>query len=276
MKKTIKLLLALVLAAAAALSGWKIWRYTAERRQSAQYLQTLAGIAAVPRVPEASEEAPAGTQTDAENAPSMPHMSENADAEDVIPDGTMPDVPLTIDFAVLQDASPDIIAWIYSEGTPISYPVVRSADNQDYLRRLPDGSYSSGGSIFLDCRCAADFSEAVSIIYGHNMKNDTMFGTLPAYREQAYYDAHPCLWLFTPEQTFRLDVLAGMETGAASEIYSLDAAALAEITAHSDFQSQHEPETDDRLLLLSTCSYTFENARYVLLCRLTPCRTDAS
>ena len=64
--------------------------------------------------------------------------------------------PISVDFAALQAENPDIIAWLYSEGTPINYPVVQSDDNRYYLRRLTDGSYNTNGTLFMDFRDAVD------------------------------------------------------------------------------------------------------------------------
>ena len=91
--------------------------------------------------------------------------------------------PISVDFAALQAENPDIIAWLYSEDTPINYPVVQSKDNQYYLRRLTDGSYNTNGTLFMDYRDAADLSGFNTIIYGHRMKSKAMFGTLPGYLE---------------------------------------------------------------------------------------------
>ena len=78
--------------------------------------------------------------------------------------------PISADFDELQSKNPDIIAWLYSEDTPINYPVVQADDNSYYLRRLTDGSYNTNGTLFLDYRCAPDFSGFNSVIYGHRMK----------------------------------------------------------------------------------------------------------
>lgn len=66
------------------------------------------------------------------------------------------------------------------------------------IRRLTDGSWIMAGTLFLDYQCKADFSDSPSIVYGHNMKNDSMFGILPNYAEQSYFDEHPTMYLLTP------------------------------------------------------------------------------
>ena len=79
--------------------------------------------------------------------------------------------PISVDFEALQGENPDIIGWLYCEGTPINYPIVQSEDNSYYLRRLTDGSYNANGTLFLDYRCARDFTDFNCVVYGHRMKS---------------------------------------------------------------------------------------------------------
>lgn len=193
------------------------------------------------------------------------------EAPQAAPPAEAPTPPLVVDFEALQKENPDIIAWLYCEDTVINYPVLQSTDNAYYLYRLADGSENSAGSLFADFRNAADFSDWNTIIYGHNMKNGSMFGTLSDYHEQAYYEAHPVWWLFTPEGAYRIELFAGYITAADAEAFSLlqtraERDALAETArARSTFLSDLALNDEDRLITLSTCSYEFDTARYVLL-----------
>lgn len=183
--------------------------------------------------------------------------------------------PITVDFSILKEENEDIVAWIYCEGTPINYPIVQSEDNSYYLRRLIDGSWNMAGTLFLDYRCKADFSGSISIVYGHNMKNASMFGILPNYSEQSYFDEHPTMYLLTPETDYRVDLFAGYVTPSDSEIYSLQLSEgekqgfIMQAKEQSDFQTDVEVTADDCLLVLSTCSYEYSDARYVLIGKLT-------
>ena len=116
--------------------------------------------------------------------------------------------PLSVDFEILQKENPDIIAWIYCEDTPVNYPIVQADDNDYYLRRLLDGTWNVAGTLFMDYRNADDFSDWHTVIYGHNMKNDSMFGTLPEYRSQEYYEQHPAWYLLTPTQNYKIELCA--------------------------------------------------------------------
>lgn len=182
--------------------------------------------------------------------------------------------PISADFEALQKENPDIIAWLYSEGTPINYPVVQAEDNNYYLRRLTDGSYNSNGTLFLDFRCRSDFSDFSSVIYGHRMKSKAMFGTLPEYAEQEYYDEHPVMYLLTPQADYKIELIAGFMTSSDSEAYdqpgseSQRQSFLDNAVNNSLFQSSFEYSTDDRFVCLSTCSYEYENARLMLVGKL--------
>ncbi len=195
--------------------------------------------------------------------------------------GTLPDTPagesapIEIDFEALWQENGDIVAWIYCGDTPIHYPVVQSADNSYYLRRLLNGEYNTNGTIFLDYRCTPDFSGFNSILYGHHMKSGEMFGTLPKYKDQSYYDEHPIMYLLTPEQTYKVELIAGYITQSDSDTYVLPVTAeqrasfLENAVKESTFQTTVSFDESDSFLTLSTCSYEYDNARYVVVGKLT-------
>ena len=180
-------------------------------------------------------------------------------------------LPIEIDFDVLKNKNKDIVAWIYSEETPINYPIAQSRDNDYYLRRLLDGTYNQSGTIFIDYKNNNNFEDYNTIIYGHNMKNDTMFGTLTNYKKQEYFNEHQNMYLFTENKTFKIELFAGYTTSSESDIYnfpkSIDSNKKLIKTAmeKSTFKSDVEVNSDDKIITLSTCSYDYENARYVLL-----------
>ena len=91
--------------------------------------------------------------------------------------------------------NPNVIGWIEIPGLSISYPVVQGTDNAYYLHHLFTGEYNSSGSIFADWHNQPDFADPNTIVYGHNMKNGSMFGTLSHYQDQALWEASPNLSL---------------------------------------------------------------------------------
>ncbi len=177
-----------------------------------------------------------------------------------------------VDFAALQAINPDITAWICIEGTDINYPVVQGMDNSYYLRRLVDGRYNSAGSIFMDYRNTGDFSDRNNIIYGHNMQNGTMFQQITKYKEQSFYDEHPACQIMTPNGNYRLEFFAGYVVDMNSQAWKLEFATDEEYTlwqedaiSRSTFTGSVDPTAQDRVVTLSTCTYEYDDARYVLV-----------
>lgn len=181
---------------------------------------------------------------------------------------------ITVDFDALKVECEDVVGWLYCPGTKVNYPVVQSEDNDYYLHRLLNGEYSLGGTLFLDYRNADDFSDWNSIVYGHNMKDGSMFATLPEYMEQDFYEAHSVWYLLTEAQNYEIDLVGGYVTPADSDTYAFPQdyegtlALFDQASRKSTFDPIENLEavgTDERLITLSTCVYDYENARYVLV-----------
>ena len=173
-----------------------------------------------------------------------------------------------IDFAAMREKYPDVVGWIYGANTGLDWPIVQTAEEggEYYLYRDIDGKDNKNGTVFLDWRCASDFSTQNNMIYGHNMKTGLMFAPLIKYKSQAFFDAHPYLYLYTPSQTYKVHLFAGMETPHDSEVYSynLSSSYLQECINSSTFNSGLGVPTGN-ILTMSTCDYDYANARYVLL-----------
>lgn len=188
------------------------------------------------------------------------------------PGGTEPDQTLwpQVDFEALAQINPDVVGWLHIEGTRISYPVVQGAGNDYYLKHLFDGTYNRAGCLFLDAGAAADLSGQNQVIYGHHMKNGSMFYDLMNYKEQAFYDEHPQALLLTPQGNYRVLFFSGYVSDTASGAWDTEfspedyEAWLLELVQKSCFASGTVPTAQDRVLTLSTCTYEFSNARFVL------------
>ena len=175
--------------------------------------------------------------------------------------------PIDVNFSVLKQESEDIVGWIYIPDTPINYPVVQCNDNQYYVRRLIDGSYNAAGTIFMDFRNDSDLMDINTIIYGHNMKNDKMFGTLEKYKSQEYYDSHKVMYYFTAEKKYKVELFAGCNITVESNIYDLPTKInnYEKFKEKSDFKSDVVITEQDKFITLSTCSYNHEGARYIVM-----------
>ena len=177
-------------------------------------------------------------------------------------------VPFTVDFEKLKQENNDIVGWIYSENTPINYPIVQSKDNNYYLRRLFTGEYNTAGSLFMDYRNNPNIEDSNTIIYGHNMKNATMFGTLQKYRNQEYYDNHKIMYYFTPEKNYIVRLFAGFTESVESSLYQLgniNQNNIEQLYKKSNFKSDVTVAEENKFLTLSTCAYEYDGARYVVI-----------
>ena len=193
------------------------------------------------------------------------------------------EVTVEIDFDELNRQNKDIFAWIYCEDTPLNYPVVKGKNNEQYLRHLIDGRYNNSGTLFLDASNSKDLSDAHSFIFGHNMKNGTMFACLLNYSKDGYFEEHPYIYLFTREANYRLEVFSAYATtDADTESYSRDLNRNGDLTSYfnklknrSAFSCDVEYSAGDKILTLSTCEYSRASGRYVVHCLLKPIEDEA-
>lgn len=195
--------------------------------------------------------------------------------------GTKINIPdMFIDFAALREINRDAVAWLYCPDTVIDYPVVRARDYDYYLHHLPDGTTNANGTLFIDYNWV-DFLDQLTVVYGHNMKSGRMFGTLTRYKEQGYFEAHPYLYLYTAEgERYRIDLLYGCVIGAGqwrerAFMFKENSDALIAYAAYkTTFKSEAQYEKGDKIIALSTCSYEFDDARYVVIGALRPEYSD--
>ena len=166
-----------------------------------------------------------------------------------------------IDFDEKRQMFPSIVAWIQSEGTVINYPVVQGPDNDHYLYRLADGSRHAMGSIFMDYRNAADFSDSNIIIYGHDMRSGDKFGSFRHYANQEYFEQHHSMFIFTPDRHYELVLFAGYVLDSSQEVPPMAfeneehfTRYITDIRRRSIFTSDVEVSFGDRLVFLATCT----------------------
>lgn len=185
-----------------------------------------------------------------------------------------------VDFETLKESGPDIIGWLTLPDTVINYPVTQTEDNEYYLRHLYDGTANKTGCLFADYENAADFSDRNTIIYGHNMRDGSMFATLNAYDSQEYFDTHPKMYLVTPEGGYVMEIFTAFaakpaESGSDTSPWRLEWKDDGAYTTwlHA-MQERSVVETDvtvtssDQVLTLSTCTPGGE-ARFIVMGKLT-------
>lgn len=186
-----------------------------------------------------------------------------------------------VDWKALKKVNPDVQGWLYQKGTVINYPVVQGTDNDTYLHTRFDKQWSGGGTLFVDYRMEKDFKGFNSIIYGHHMKDGSMFRSIRGYtKEEGYYDKHKTLELATPHGNYHLVVFSAFITKATDENTYKMTYDEAEKQAYIDraWEQSELPITrdsvdvtkSDRLVTLSTCAYDYEEARYIVMCKMVP------
>lgn len=171
---------------------------------------------------------------------------------------------IDVDIAGLQAINPDVVGWIYVEGTDISYPIMYSGDDEAYLRTTMDGEAATAGSIFLEGYNLPDFSDSHNIIYGHNMRNLSMFGSLKFYKSvDNYLEEHKYFQIITADCKYRYEIFSYFDTEAASWVYAVPYSAdeefgnyISELLKHSyaDIDTEKEVTYTDKVTTLSTCS----------------------
>lgn len=179
---------------------------------------------------------------------------------------------IDVDFDKLIEKYPDAVGFIYAANTKIQYVIQYGKGNDYYLTHDSEGNTNNNGSIFMEQLNNSSFSDGNTIIYGHNMKTGMMFANLRNYHtDKSYYAAHPYMYIYTPSQSYRLNLFAGFVCEHDDEIYntSLTQEQLEAMAAKSDFKANIGTPTG-KTVTLSTCSYEFDNARYVVIGSLDP------
>lgn len=273
MKKVLFILIVILLLVVMAVGGYKIYEGLHAYDVIEKYYDTAEQyIVSVPDTPREEATAVSQAPESVETEISVPEEASVLEKEEE----PVETAPISIDFSALMKDCPDTIGWLHASDGSVNLPVVQGTDNQYYLTHLPNGNYSSGGSLFLDYLNSADFSDESSFIYGHNMKNGTMLQPILEYQKQAYYDAYPVMYLLTPEQDFKLELFAGVLTPVESDVYTFSFESpeskqtfIDSLVERSTFVPQSIPTAEDRILCLSTCAYDYDNARYVVFAKLT-------
>ena len=252
-------LFALLFLALAVLSGWKVYSIVSGYKSAERRYDSLSeAVVAAPvfdgqgQSAEAPDEFLGAAEEPAESAP-----RERS--------------PVSVNFDDLRNISSDVIGWLCLPNTAINYPVVQGRDNAYYLERFIDGTPAAGGSLFADFQCPSDFSGKNTIIYGHNMKDGSMFALIDDYADESFYRAHPVMYLNTPAQNYRIDFFSGFTADPESFVYRSSfsgdedfADFLRSLLACSEIDCGLEPGAEERIVTLSTCTYSGDDVRFVL------------
>ena len=189
-------------------------------------------------------------------------------------------VDIPIDFAALQRKYPDAYAWITIPDTQVDYPIMQSSEDMDedyYLDHTIDGEENLPGAIYTQrSKNAQDMSDAVTVIYGHNMRNDSMFGSLNEYKNEEYREANPYIYIYTPEHIYTYQIfgavtysnkliLSTYDCNNSKEEYEAFLTSLKEESYSPTWISDEiEVTTEDQIIVLSTCNSN--DAQRFLIC----------
>lgn len=197
----------------------------------------------------------------------------DADSAEVAGPNVQLKPPIEVDFDKLKSVNEDVVGWIYVDALPdISYPIVKGKDNQTYLHQTYEKNYNFAGTIFVDYENSGDFSDCNTLVYGHNMKNGSMFGHLKKFREDdRLYKQDKYFWILTPERNYRYEIITAYTTGVNSDTYTLFKGPgeefekyLETIKGYSEIQTDDTDLTiKDRIVTLSTCTGN-ESTRFVV------------
>ena len=270
-RKTIRIILTFLLAAVFAVSvGMMVFNQI-------QYRKTLADTDEAARLAglnTGTESRRPETAAPTENPPEETGPSEVEPTEEPTEE-PMPEEALDlagIDLEALRAVNKDVVGWIAIPGTTVSYPLMQGKDNQYYLRRNWKKQSISSGSIFLEAKVSRDLTDFHTIVYGHRMRNETMFGTIKYYSRADYWREHPSVYIVLDDTIYRYDIFAAHEAAVDGIVYRLDLEEnhleeefLQYCKDHSVLDTGLTPGAGDRILTLSTCTSTLsETYRWVV------------
>lgn len=190
------------------------------------------------------------------------------------PKGTVDD---ELSFVELQKINPDVCAWLTIDDTKIDYPVVQGKTNMEYINKAVDGSFSLSGSIFLDYRNKRDFKDDYSLIYGHHMEGEMMFGSLVSFLEEDFFHKHQKGTLYRSDGTKTIEIFACVESDAYDTVLfqpiGSDKASrqtlLHRIQEKAVQYRDISLQENEDIIGLSTCYNTKTNGRILVFGRLT-------
>ena len=185
-----------------------------------------------------------------------------------------PDAAMMGDGASSTESMPDqAVGWIEFTGTKIAFPVMQGPDNEVYLNRDAYGNFALTGSVFLDYRNDAGWQDSYNLLYGHHMSENRMFGSLDAYLEEDYLDAHRDGVLKTRTGNYRLKIIAVARTEASDQtVFAVgDHPDPETIMAWIDRHALIRRDTEGKkLLAMSTCQDQGTTKRLIVFAEMIP------
>lgn len=179
----------------------------------------------------------------------------------------------SVDFEKLLEMNSDVVGWIrFDEPSEINYPVVQGRDNEEYLKRTFEANTNKLGTLFVDVNNPGDFLGRNTFIYGHNMKNGSMFAQLLKYKDDSFYKEHPYFYIYTPDGKVRTyEIFSAGVVKDTSDSYIMDYADDAAFQTYIDYIKQQsayptsaEVTTASKIVSLSTCTNVRDDERFLV------------
>lgn len=203
-------------------------------------------------------------------SPSLAPSVLPAPAEDTAETEAGEDAPGGMDLSPLQEVNADVVGWIEIPGV-LSYPLLQGGDNAYYLSHAWNGEENAAGAVFLDYRADPGFSGFNTLIYGHRMRNETMFGCLKHYMDAAFWQENPSVTIANADGTWQYDIYAAYEVGLTAETYRQEFSSPEEKRDFIQYGLERSvidtgitPTPEDTIITLSTCSGSSRNTRWVV------------
>lgn len=224
-------------------AGWNLWTIRSEYAKSENEYKAL------------EEYAPVSNEESAELETELP---EEPGAEGI---KGMTIVKCPVDFESLEAINPDVAGWLKVGAIDISYPIAYGTDNEFYLHHTLEKTYNFAGCIFIDYQNHKDLTDNNTVLYGHNMKNGSMFGKLRKFAEQETYDADPYIWIYTKDFVYKYEIFSTHVVDAVGATYQLVFETdekfedyLATMMSQSLIKATEDLYVNDKIITLSTCT----------------------
>lgn len=187
-----------------------------------------------------------------------------------------PPVEIPIDFETLQNQNIDIYAWIQIPGTAVDYPIVQSPDdNRYYLNHTVSGEQKAEGAIFTEDYNTKTFRDPNTVIYGHDMKNGSMFQSIHKYMDRSFFDTNRDITIYLPDKILHYKIFAAYLYDNRHLLLSFDfwdkeqyGEYLQEIFSMRNMNAfvdtEMEVTTEDNIITLSTCYAGISSQRYLV------------
>lgn len=201
---------------------------------------------------------------------------QNQEADDAVPLSS--EKRIRSGFDTLKEMNDDVVGWITIDDTKIDYPIMQGDNNEAYLTRNYHGDKSIAGSIFMDYRNDITLNENNFILYGHRVKDGSMFQHLTKYLEEDFFDTHRTFTIDTLYDRYEAEIFAVYNTMIDFNYIQTDFSNQAEfeqllagMNERSIYETDIEVNSDDQILTLSTCEYTLDpdHSRLVVHAKLT-------